>query len=167
MTNRPRGLTSKDIHPLSPKPLAVDRAITTNTRRLAMIVSYGVACAALLLLGVPLPREMFMLFVAWTGTALLYHMMLRRARTRSAANGIQLFGFCADVSFLTWMFALIGGAWWVGAMVHGFILTFAFSSLPRRLALVVAGYAIAGFFIMIAAHRGTEVLGRGTSVPRS
>ena len=153
MTNRPRGLTSKeDIHPLSPKPLAVDRAITTNTRRLAMIVSYGVACAALLLLGVPLPREMFMLFVAWTGTALLYHMMLRRARTRSTANGIQLFGSCADVSFLTWMFALIGGAWWVGAMVHGFILTFAFSSLPRRLALVVAGYAIAGFFIMIAAQ---------------
>lgn len=37
-------------------------------------------------------------------------------------------------------------------MVHGFILTFAFSSLPRRLALVVAGYAIAGFFIMIAAQ---------------
>ncbi|MBA3580146.1 MAG: response regulator [Gemmatimonadaceae bacterium] len=121
-------------------------------RRLAMIVSYGVACAALLLLGVPFPREMFMLFVAWTGTALLYHMMLRRTRTRTAANRIQLFASCADVSLLTGMFALIGGAWWVGAMVHGFILTFAFSSLPRRLALVVAGYAIAGFFIMIAAQ---------------
>ena len=121
-------------------------------RRLAMILSYGVACAALLLLGVPFPREMFMLFVAWTGTALLYHMMLRRIRTRTAANRIQLFASCADVSLLTGMFALIGGAWWVGAMVHGFILTFAFSSLPRRLALVVAGYAIAGFFIMIAAQ---------------
>ncbi|MGI9141345.1 MAG: ATP-binding protein [Gemmatimonadaceae bacterium] len=121
-------------------------------RRLAMVVSYGVACAALLLLGVPFPREMFLLFAAWTGTALLYHMMLRRTRTRSAANRIQLFGSCADVSLLTGMFALIGGAWWVGAMVHGFILTFAFSSLPRRLALVVAGYAIAGFFIMIAAQ---------------
>ncbi len=117
-----------------------------------MIVSYGVSCVALLLLGVPFPREMFMLFVAWTGTALLYDMMLRRAPTRTTADRIQLFASCADVSFLTGMFTMIGGAWWVGAVVHGFILTFAFSSLPRRLALVVAGYTIAGFFVMIAAQ---------------
>ncbi len=126
--------------------------MTTNVRRLAMIASYAIACAILALSGVPLPREMFLVFASWMGAGVLYHMLLRRTGTTQSANRIQLFGLLADVSYLTGIFSLLGGAWWLGGLIHGFILTFAFASLPRRQAVAVAAYAIFAFFALIAAQ---------------
>ena len=126
--------------------------MTTNMRRLGMIASYAVACAALALAGVPIPRDMFLVFASWIGAGALYHMLLRRTRTRQSADRIQLFGLLADVSYLTGILSILGGAWWLGGVVHGFILTFAFASLPRRQAVAVASYAIFAFFALIAAQ---------------
>ncbi|MEX0908951.1 MAG: PAS domain S-box protein, partial [Gemmatimonadaceae bacterium] len=121
-------------------------------RRLAMIASYAAACAALAVAGVPIPRDMFLMFASWIGAGALYHMLLRRTRTRRSADRIQLFGLLADVSYLTGILSILGGAWWLGGVVHGFILTFAFASLPRRQAVAVASYAIFAFFALIAAQ---------------
>ena len=117
-----------------------------------MIASYGLACLGLRAIGVPVPREAFLLFASWLAAGLLYHMLLRRAHTRRAADRIQLFGLLADVSYLTGALSILGGAWWLGGVVHGFILTFAFASLPRRQAIAVASYAIFAFFALIAAQ---------------
>jgi len=117
-----------------------------------MIASYAAACAALAAFGVPMPRDMFLLFASWMGAGVLYHMLLLRTRTRVSADRIQLFGLLADVSYLTGVLALLGGAWWLGGIVHGFILTFAFASLPRRQAVAVATYAIFAFFALVAAQ---------------
>jgi PAS domain S-box-containing protein len=117
-----------------------------------MIASYGLACLALRAFGVPVPAEAFLLFASWLAAGLLYHILLRRTRTKRAADRIQLFGLLADVSYLTGILSILGGAWWLGGVVHGFILTFAFASLPRREAIAVATYAIFAFFALIAAQ---------------
>ena len=128
-----------------------------------MIVSYMVACFALRVLGAPIPDQSFLMFAAWIGSAALYHMMLGRTYSSRTADRIQLFGLLADVSYLTAIFSIIGGAWWLGGMIHGFILMFAFASLPRRQAQVLAGYAIFAFFALIAAQtfraEGSSFLG--------
>ena len=117
-----------------------------------MIASYGLACLGLRAVGVPVPTEAFLLFASWLAAGLLYHMLLRRTQTKRAADRIQLFGLLADVSYLTGVLSILGGAWWLGGVVHGFILTFAFASLPRRQAIAVASYAIFAFFALIAAQ---------------
>ena len=117
-----------------------------------MIASYAAACAILALAGVPIPRDMFLVFASWLALGLLYHLLLGRTRTKKSADRIQLFGLLADVSYLTGVLSILGGAWWLGGIVHGFILTFAFASLPRRLAVAVASYAIFAFFALIAAQ---------------
>ncbi len=117
-----------------------------------MIASYGLACLALRAFGVPVPAEAFLLFASWLAAGLLYHILLRRTRTKRAADRIQLFGLLADVSYLTGILSILGGAWWLGGVVHGFILTFAFASLPRREAIAVATYAIFAFLALIAAQ---------------
>ena len=117
-----------------------------------MIASYAAACLALRFFGVPIPGDMFLVFASWIGAAALYHMLLRRAATNRAADRIQLFGLLADVSYLTGVLSILGGAWWLGGVVHGFILTFAFASLPRRQAVAVAGYAMFAFLALIAAQ---------------
>ncbi|MEO7647753.1 MAG: response regulator [Gemmatimonadaceae bacterium] len=119
-------------------------------RRLAMIASYGLAAVVLRLFGVPIPRDMFLLFASWMAAGLLYHILLRRTQTRRSADRIQLFGLCADVSYLTGVLSIMGGAWWLGGVIHGFILTFAFASLPRRQAVALASYAIFAFLALIA-----------------
>ena len=128
-----------------------------------MIASYGIACLALRAFGVPVPTEAFLLFASWLAAGFLYHMLLRRAHTTHAADRIQLFGLLADVSFLAGILSILGGAWWLGGVVHGFILTFAFASLPRRQAIAVATYAMFAFFALIAAQTfradGTTFLG--------
>ncbi|MEX2178334.1 MAG: ATP-binding protein [Gemmatimonadaceae bacterium] len=95
---------------------------------------------------------MLLLFASWLAAGVLYHVMLRRTRTSRSADRIQLFGLCADVSYLTGILSILGGAWWLGGIVHGFILTFAFASLPRRQAIAVASYAIFAYFALIAAQ---------------
>ncbi|MCR4341387.1 MAG: hypothetical protein NUW01_16025, partial [Gemmatimonadaceae bacterium] len=85
------------------------RAMTTNVRRLAMIASYGVACAGLRFFGVPIPRDMFLLFASWLAAGVLYHVMLRRTHTSRSADRIQLFGLFADVSYLTGILSIVGG----------------------------------------------------------
>lgn len=117
-----------------------------------MVASYALACLILRMFGVPISRDMFLVFASWMAAALLYHMLLRRTRTSRAADRIQLFGLCADVSYLTGVLSILGGAWWLGGVIHGFILTFAFASLPRRQAVIVASYAIFAFFALIAAQ---------------
>ena len=117
-----------------------------------MVASYALACLVLRMFGVPIPRDMFLVFASWIAATLLYHMLLRRTRTSRNADRIQLFGLLADVSYLTGVLSILGGAWWLGGVVHGFILTFAFASLPRRQAVAVASYAIFAFLALIAAQ---------------
>lgn len=117
-----------------------------------MLVSYATAFLVLSLVGVPVSRDAFMLFGSWAAAAVLYLMLLRRAHTKRAADRIQLFSFYADVSYLTGILTILGGGWWLGGTMHGFILTFAFASLPKRLAIAVAGYTIFAFFALIAAE---------------
>ncbi len=140
--------------PQAYRSLAVARATTTNNRRLALLIAFTLATSALTGLNFPVSRLAFALFAFWIGAILVFHFFLSGARSGEAADRIQVVAFLTDITFLTMMYTLLGGAWWLGAAVHSFIVTFAFASVPRKRAGFVAGYAIFSFVALIAAQAG-------------
>jgi PAS domain S-box-containing protein len=138
--------------PYTYRSLAIGRAVTTNNRRLALLVAFTVATSALDRLAFPTSRLAFSLFAVWILFVLAYWFVLHRARTSAAADRVQVIAFATDITFLTVMYVFLGGAWWLGAAIHSFIVTFAFASIPRRRAGLVAGYAIISFVGLIEAQ---------------
>jgi two-component system cell cycle sensor histidine kinase/response regulator CckA len=138
--------------PTSYRSLAVARATTTNNRRLAVLVAFTLATALLARLEFPASRAGFLLFALWLLATLAYQIILRGVRTAQGADRIQVIAFVTDITFLTWMYVLLGGAWWLGGAIHSFLVTFAFASIPRRRAGLVAGYAIISFVALIEAQ---------------
>jgi len=134
------------------RSLAVTRAAATNNRRLALLVAFTVATALLDRLALPMSRLAFGLFALWIAIVLVYRYLLTTAQSPGAADRLQVVAFVTDITFLSVMYALIGGAWWLGAAIHSFIVTFAFASVPRRRAGLVAGYAIVSFVCLIEAQ---------------
>ena len=134
------------------RSLAVGRAITTNNRRLALLVAFTVATTFLNLLAFPTSRPAFALFALWIAVVLVFRFVLRRVGRAAAADRVQVLAFATDITFLTLMYVLLGGAWWLGAAIHSFIVTFAFASVPRRRAGMVAAYAIISFVALVEAQ---------------
>ncbi len=134
------------------RSLAVGRAVTTNVRRLGMVVAFAIATAFLGRLGLPTSPAFFMVFAVWGAMVLFCHVILLRVRTPRAADAVQTLGFATDITFLSFAYALIGGAWWLGAVTHSFIVTFSLASLPRRKAGMIAGYAIVSYVVLLLAQ---------------
>jgi two-component system cell cycle sensor histidine kinase/response regulator CckA len=134
------------------KPLAVARATTTNNRRLAVLLAFTIATSFLDRLAFPSSRSAFMLFAVWIAATMIYAIALGRIVRSASADKVQVIAFVTDITFLTVMYVFLGGAWWLGAAIHSFIVTFAFASVPRRRAGMVAGYAIASFVALIEAQ---------------
>ena len=138
--------------PVPYRSLAVARATTTNNRRLAVLIAFTVAISALVRLNFPASKLAFSLFALWIGVALVFHFFLSGTRSGETADRIQVLAFVTDITFLTLMYAILGGAWWLGAATHSFIVTFAFASVPRKRAGLVAGYAIISFVGLVEAQ---------------
>src|SRR5207247_261607 len=100
--------------PTSYRSLAVARATTTNNRRLAVLVAFTVATALLARLEFPASRAGFTLFALWLLATLAFGIVLRGVRTAQAADRVQVIAFVTDITFLTLMYVLLGGAWWLG-----------------------------------------------------
>ncbi|MDQ6717284.1 MAG: PAS domain S-box protein [Gemmatimonadota bacterium] len=131
------------------RPLAVGRALTTNSRRFAMLVAFAVATAFLSRFGLPTSPRFFAVFVVWGAAVGAYHLALFRITSTTTADWSQTIAFIVDITFLTLMFGMLGGGWWIGAATHSFIVTFSLASLPRRRAGAVAGYAVFAFIALI------------------
>ncbi|HEX7018572.1 MAG TPA: ATP-binding protein [Gemmatimonadaceae bacterium] len=148
-----RGLGSKTIEPgimrRNVPALAVSRASISNSRRLALLGAFAGSAVVLRLLGYQASKDSFVVYGLWIVAALLYRALLTRVRRPATANTLQAVAYCADISFLTAMYTVIGGGWWYGAVFHAFIVTFAFASLPRRQATIVTSYAVAAFIALI------------------
>src|SRR5438045_6495890 len=127
-------------------------ARTSHIRRIALLIAFTVATSSLARLNFPTSKLAFSLFALWIGVVLVFHFFLSGTRTGETADRIQVLAFVTDITFLTLMYTLLGGAWWLGAAIHSFIVTFAFASVPRRRAGLVAGYAIFSFVALIAAQ---------------
>ena len=138
--------------PQTYRTLAVTRAKTTNARRIVVLVAFTLATGLLARLEFPTSRAAFLLFALWIVAALVYQAALNRIGAASAADRVQVLAFVTDITFLTVMYTLLGGAWWLGAAIHSFIVTFAFASVPRRRAAMVAGYAILSFVGLVQAQ---------------
>jgi two-component system cell cycle sensor histidine kinase/response regulator CckA len=132
--------------------LALSRTSTTNQRRLAFLAGFTVAMFLVREMVFPVPKSVFMLFGTWFVTALVYHLILRRATTHVQADRLQALAFGIDITFLTLMYTFMGGGWWMGASIHAIIAMSAFASLPRRRARIIAGYAAVAFVAMIASQ---------------
>ena len=130
--------------------LALSRTVTTNLRRLAILVAFTLAMAIVRLVAYPVPMRAFGLFGFWIVLSVMYHLILRRAHaTTRGIDTLQTFAFLIDLTFLTAMYSFIGGGWWMGSPLHAIVAIAAFASLPRRRAQVVAGYAIFAFIAML------------------
>ena len=134
------------------RSLAVARATTTNNRRLAVLIAFTAATSLLDRLAFPTSRFAFALFGLWIAVTLGYRVALLRIAQSRSADRVQVIAFVTDITFLSVMYALLGGAWWLGAAIHSFIVTFAFASVPRRRAGMVAGYAIVSFVGLVEAQ---------------
>ncbi len=134
------------------RPLAVGRALTTNSRRFAMLVAFAAATAFLTRFGLPTSPRFFAVFVVWGAAVGAYHLVLSRTTSTTTADWSQTIAFIVDITFLTLMFAMLGGGWWIGAATHSFIVTFSLASLPRRRAGLVAGYAVLAFVALLYAQ---------------
>jgi two-component system cell cycle sensor histidine kinase/response regulator CckA len=132
--------------------LAVGRARMSNVRRLAVLAAFSAATLAASLSGTPIPDGVFELFAAWFLAAATYAVVLRWCRTSAAANALQVVAYCGDITFLTFTFAAMGGGWWMGASVHALLVVVAFTTLPRRFAHWVIGYALAAFIALVLAQ---------------
>jgi two-component system cell cycle sensor histidine kinase/response regulator CckA len=144
--------TSSKRMPQAYRSLAVARATTTNNRRLALLIAFTVATSALARFNFPTSKLAFSLFALWIGAVLVFHFLLNGTRSGDAADRIQVLAFVTDITFLTLMYDLLGGAWWLGGAIHSFIVTFAFASVPRRRAGLVAAYAIISFVGLVEAQ---------------
>src|SRR5512146_143372 len=129
--------------------LAVSRASISNSRRLALLGAFAGSAVVLRLLGYQASKDSFVVYGLWIVAALLYRALLTRVRRPATANTLQAVAYCADITFLTAMYTVIGGGWGYRAASHAVIATFAFASLPRRQATVVTSYAVAAFIALI------------------
>ncbi|MDB4905271.1 MAG: sensor protein [Gemmatimonadetes bacterium] len=125
--------------------LAVRRAAITNDWRLAILASFTVATFVLRRVGFPAPQAMFFLFCGWTLLVLAFGIAFRQLHTSFAANTLHTVVWCLDVTFLSAVYTQIGGGWWLGPTNHAFVVVFAYASLPRKRAGIVAGYAIVAY----------------------
>ncbi|MBA3655895.1 MAG: PAS domain S-box protein [Gemmatimonadaceae bacterium] len=130
--------------------LALSRTVTTNLRRLAILVAFTFAMGFVRLVAFPVPLRAFGLFAVWILASAIYHAILKRghASTR-AVDTLQTLAFIIDLTFLTAMYSFVGGGWWMGATIHAVIAMAAFASLPRRRAQIVAVYAVFAFVVML------------------
>src|SRR5437764_418983 len=102
---------SLKLMPQTYRSLAVARATTTNNRRLALLIAFTVATSALARLNFPTSKLAFSLFAVWIGAVLVFHFLLSRTRAGEDADRIQVLAFVTDITFLTLMYTLLGGAW--------------------------------------------------------
>jgi two-component system, cell cycle sensor histidine kinase and response regulator CckA len=140
--------------------LALSRTVTTNLRRLAILVAFTVAMAAIRMWAYPVPLRAFGLFAVWILASGLYHVVLKRGEASALAiDTLQTLAFVVDLTFLTAMYLFIGGGWWMGATIHSIIAMAAFASLPRKRAQFVAVYALLAFVAMLLSQAAglTEV----------
>ena len=117
-----------------------------------MLVAFAIATAFLTRIGLPTTPRFFAVFVVWGAAVGAYHLSLSRITNTGTADWSQTVAFIVDITFLTLMFAMLGGGWWIGAATHSFIVTFSLASLPRRKAGVVAGYAVLAFVGLVYAQ---------------
>ncbi|MBA2687598.1 MAG: PAS domain S-box protein, partial [Gemmatimonadaceae bacterium] len=130
--------------------LALSRTVTTNLRRLAILVAFVLAMGGIRLFAYPVPSRAFGLFAVWLLASAIYHAILLRghASTRGI-DALQTLAFIIDLTLLTAMYSFVGGGWWMGATIHSVIAMAAFASLPRRRAQFVAFYALLVFIAMM------------------
>ena len=130
--------------------LALSRTVTTNLRRLAILVAFTLTMALVRLFAYPVPLLAFALFAVWIFASAVYHVILRRGHSSAReVDALQTFAFIIDLTFLTAMYSFIGGGWWMGATIHAVIAMAAFASLPRMRARIVAAYAVMSFIAML------------------
>lgn len=125
-----------------------------------MFLAFVASIAFLSRLGMPTSLPEFGMLALWGAAILGYQVSLGRIRTVSAADLLQMAAFITDLTFLTVTFALIGGAWWVGAATHSFIATFSLASLPKRRAVIVTGYAIFAYVALVYIQATGLIAGR-------
>lgn len=135
--------------------LALSRTVTTNLRRLAILVVFTITMGLVRWVAYPVPLRAFALFGLWILVSAIYHLILRRGNISTRGiDALQTFAFIIDLTFLTAMYSFIGGGWWMGSTIHAVIAMAAFASLPRKRARVVAVYAILSFTAMLFSQAG-------------
>jgi PAS domain S-box-containing protein len=133
--------------------LALSRTVTTNLRRLGILVAFTLTMAVVRLFAYPVPLRAFGLFGFWIVASAIYHLVLTRGHASTRAiDRLQTFAFILDLTFLTAMYSFIGGGWWMGATIHAVIAIAAFASLPRKRARFVVAYAVFTFVANLAAQ---------------
>jgi len=136
------------------KSLASERTATTNIRRIFIVAGFSIAMLVVQGLGAALPDTVFGLFALYIVVAAGDQVFLGRAPTAEAVDRFQAFGYILDITFITIVYTALGGAWWMGSVLHTLISMAAFVSLPRARARVVAAFAIlafiAGLFVQAA-----------------
>jgi PAS domain S-box-containing protein len=107
----------------------------------------------------PVPTPAFGLFACWMLFAVGYQFILKGVTSADGADRLQATAFIFDLTFLTLMYGVIGGGWWMGATLHIVIASAAFSSLPRqraRAVAVFAAFAFVSFLFIQAAGIGRQ-----------
>lgn len=133
--------------------LALSRTLTTNQRRLAILVAFMVVMVIIRLFAYPVPMRAFGLFGVWIVAAGVYQLILRHGDpSANAIDTLQSAAFMLDLTFLTLMYSFVGGGWWMGASIHAVIAMAAFAALPRKRARLVAGYSVFTFLAMLASQ---------------
>jgi two-component system cell cycle sensor histidine kinase/response regulator CckA len=128
--------------------LAARRARATSVRRLGVIAEFSVITLVASVAGVRVDTPVFALLVAWFAAAAGYALALHLMRTPSEANAGQTMAYCGDVVLLSLIFAVMGGAWWLGPAIHAVIIVIAFATIPRRFAGTVASVALASYLVL-------------------
>ena len=140
--------------------LAVIRAKTVNAYRFVIFIAFAASIPVLAQLGMPTSWPLFAMLGLWGAAVFAYQIVLGRIITAAAADLLQMVAFIADLTFLSAAYALIGGAWWLGAATHSIIATFSLASLPKRNATVVVGYGLLTYATLIYAQATGLIAGR-------
>ena len=125
--------------------LAVRRATITNAWRLALVASFTVATFVLRRVGFPATDLLFFTWCAWTLIGLAFGVACRKVRDANVLTTMHTVVWCLDITCISALYTQVGGGWWLGPTQHAFVIVFAYASLPRRRAGIVAVYAIAAY----------------------
>ena len=131
-----------------------------NRYRFAIFLAFVASTPFLSKLGMPTSVPMFETLALWGAAVIGYQVSLGRIRTAAAADLLQTVAFITDLTFLTLTFALMGGAWWLGAATHSFIATFSLASLPKRRAAPVVVYGILAYALLLYTQATGLIAGR-------
>jgi signal transduction histidine kinase/ActR/RegA family two-component response regulator len=140
--------------------LAVARAESAASRRRVLIAILGVVAGVFQIAGLRASAWVYATLGIWMGVTFVSDLVLARARSARDADLLQAVSYYIDATVVTIACSMIGAGWWIEITIIAFGVTFAFATLPRRRAQLVAVYAICCFNALIAA----EALGVVTPV---